>query len=311
MALTVLNIILPIAIVLALGVVSRRQGWISASGVDALKNIVGKITLPVILFNAMLTASYSLSSVVTIVAVFLGFVLALLAGLLLSKAFPRCGKYFPYLITTAESGMIGYPFIALLFGAAGQSAFAMADLPQTVFFFGVAATGLRIADGEKPSVQSVVKGLFSAPPFVGMLLGMILGLAGVDELLGAAPVWSTYAAVVEFISAPTTVLVLLFLGYSLSFRRDLMRSVVTTALLRLAVTGAVSALVAFVVFRFVPFDRVLLFSILLVYLLPPSFAIPVFSRLEESDEAYVSTTISFSTLVSLLVFVVMAVFAFA
>ena len=140
---------------------------------------------------------------------------------------------------------------------------------------------------------------------------MILGLAGVDELLSGAPVWSTYTAVVEFISAPTTVLVLLFLGYSLSVRRDLMRPVVTTALLRLAVTGAVSALVAFVVFRFVPFDRVLLFSILLVYLLPPSFAIPVFSKLEAGDEEYVSTTISFSTLVSLLVFVVMAVFAYA
>ena len=125
MALTVLNIVLPIAIVLALGVVSRRRGWIGASGVEALKNIVGKITLPVILFNAMLTASYSLSSVVTIVSVFLGFVLALLVGFLLSKAFPRYGKYFPYLITTCESGMLGYPLIALLFGAAGQSAFAI------------------------------------------------------------------------------------------------------------------------------------------------------------------------------------------
>lgn len=311
MALTVLNIILPIAIVLSLGVVSRRRGWIGEAGVGALKNIVGKITLPVILFNAMLTASYSLSSVVTIAAVFLGFVLALLVGLLLSKAFPSCGKYLPFLITTAESGMIGYPLIALLFGAAGQSAFAMADLPQTVFFFGVAATGLRIADGEKPSAKSVVHGLFSAPPFDGMLLGMILGLAGVDELLSGAPVWSTYTAVVEFISAPTTVLVLLFLGYSLSFRKELMRPVVTTALLRLAVTAAVAALVSFTVFLFVPFDRVLLFSILLVYLLPPSFAIPVFSKLEQGGEEYVSTAISFSTLITLLVFVVMAVFAYA
>ena len=310
MALTVLNIVLPIAIVLALGVVSRRRGWISASGVDALKNIVGKITLPVILFNAMFTASYSLSAVVTIAAVFLGFVLALLAGLLLSKAFPRYGKYFPYLITTCESGMLGYPLIALLFGAAGQSAFAMTDLPHTVFFFTVAATGLRIADGEKPDVKNVVRGIFSAAPFDGMLLGMILGLAGVDELLARTPVWTLYATAAEFITAPTTVLVLLFLGYSLSFRKELMRSVIATSLLRLAVTGAAGALAAFAVFRFVPFDRVQLFAILLVFLLPPSFSIPVFSRLEGSEE-YVSTTISFSTIVSLLAFVVMAVFALA
>ncbi len=310
MALTIGNLILPIALVLALGAVARRRGWIREAGVDALKNIVGKITLPVILFNAMFTASYSLSAAVTIGAVFLGFVLTLLAGLLLSRAFPRYGKYFPYLITTCESGMLGYPLIAMLFGAAGQSAFAMADLPHTVFFFAVAATGLRIADGEKPDVKSVVHGIFSAAPFDGMLLGMLLGLAGVDELLRAAPVWTTYETVVSFVTAPTTVLVLLFLGYSLSFRRELMRPVIVTSLLRLAVTGAVAALVAFAVFRLVPFDRAQLFSILLVFLLPPSFSIPVFSKLKGSEE-YVSTTISFSTVVSLLAFAVMAVFALA
>lgn len=310
MALTIINLILPIAIVLALGIAARRRGWISGSGVDALKNIVGKITLPVILFNAMFTATYSASAIVTIVAVFLGFALSLGAGVLLSKAFPQYGKYLPFLITTCESGMLGYPLIALIFGAAGQQAFAMADLPHTVFFFSIAATGLRLADGQKTDVGSVVKGIFSAAPFDGMLLGMALGLAGVDELLGSTAAWSTYTTAVEFITAPTTVLVLLFLGYSLSFRKETMKPVVVTALLRLFVMCAVGALVSFIVFRFVPFDRVQLFAILLVFLLPPSFSIPVFSKLEGSEE-YVSTTISFSTIVTLLVFVVMAAVALA
>ena len=49
---------------------------------------------------------------------------------------------------------------------------------------------------------------------------------------------------------------------------------------------------------------------LLLFLLPPSFAVPMFSRLEGSEE-YIATTISFSTVVTLLIFIVIAVFAFA
>ena len=67
---------------------------------------------------------------------------------------------------------------------------------------------------------------------------------------------------------------------------------------------------AFIVFRFVPYDRVLLFSILLLFLLPPSFAVPMFSKLEGYEE-YISTTISFCTIITLLIFIVMAAFALA
>lgn len=310
MAPVILELLLPIAVVLALGVVSRRRGWITEQGVAALKNIVGKITLPVILFNAMFTAEYSASSAVTVGAVFLGFVLSLLAGRALAKLVPQYGKYFPLLITTCESGMLGYPLIALLFGAAGQQSFAMADLPHTVFFFSVALTYLRVLDGQKTSAGEVVRGVFSAAPFDGMLLGMLLGLTGVDTLLARTSVWPLYTATVSFVTAPTTVLVLLFLGYSLAFRREVMKPVIATALLRLAVMGAIAALCAFAVFRVVPFDRVQLFAILLVFLLPPSFSIPIFSELRGSEE-YVSTTISFSTLVSLVCFAVMAAFALA
>ena len=74
--------------------------------------------------------------------------------------------------------------------------------------------------------------------------------------------------------------------------------------------GATGALVAFVVFRFVPYDRVLLFSILLLFFLPPSFAVPMFSKLKGYEE-YISTTISFYTIITLLIFIVMAALTLA
>lgn len=310
MFLQVLNLILPIAVSLVLGMIGRRRGWFGEEGINAFKNIVSKVMLPLVLFNAMFTAEYSASALFTVVGCFLGLCLALAVGFLLRRAFPQFGKYMPFLISTCESGMIGYPLIAMLFGTLGMQRFAMADLPQTVFFFTVAASLLQVADGLKPSAGSLLKNIFTAPPFMGMLLGMISGLLDLDARFSQTALWETYTSLIDFLTGPTTVLILLFLGYSLSFKRDLMRSVAATSLLRLLVMGATGALVAFVVFRFVPYDRVLLYSILLLFLLPPSFATPMFSKLEGSEE-YVSTTISFSTILTLLIFIVMAVLAFA
>ena len=310
MVLQVINLVLPIALTLSLGMLGRNRGWFSDDGINAFKNIVSKVMLPLVLFNAMFTAEYSVSALFTIVGCFLGLCLALAIGFGVSKAFPQYGKYMPFMLSTCESGMIGYPLIAMLFGALGMQRFAMADLPQTVFFFLVAASLLQVADGLKPSAGALLKNIFTAPPFDGMLAGMILGLLGVDELFRQHILWETYETTISFITGPTTVLILLFLGYSLSFRRETLKPVVVTALLRLLIMGSVGALVAFLVFRFVPYDRVLLFSILLLFLLPPSFAVPMFSRLKGSEE-YVSTTISFSTVVTLLIFIVMAVLAFA
>lgn len=306
MLIEVVNLILPIAIALALGVAGRSLGWFDQSGINAFKNIVSNAMLPLVLFNAMLTAEYSLSSLVTVLSCFVGLCLALALGFLVGKAFPQYGKYMPMLMSSSKSGMLGYPLIGLLFGSLGMQSFAMADLPQTVFFFVVIASLLRIKDGLKPSASSLIKSIFSAPPFVGMLMGMMGGLLGLDELLRPYALWETYETVVEFITGPTTVLILLFLGYSLSLRKDMLKPVAVTALLRLAVMGAMGAGVSAFVFSLVPYDRTLLFSILLLFFLPPSFAIPVFSKLEGSEE-YVSTTISFSTILTLLIFVVMAI----
>ena len=53
----ILQTILPVVIVLAIGVILRRRQILSRDGINALKSIVVNITLPAVLLSAFATTS--------------------------------------------------------------------------------------------------------------------------------------------------------------------------------------------------------------------------------------------------------------
>ena len=98
MALQVLQMVLPIVALLALGMVCRRRNIFDMKGLAGLKAVVGDICLPVVLFNAFFTAKYSLSVALIFVLVYAGFALALGLGFALRKLAAPHGKFFPFLL---------------------------------------------------------------------------------------------------------------------------------------------------------------------------------------------------------------------
>ena len=72
----------------------------------------------------------------------------------------------------------------------------------------------------------------------------------------------------------------------------------------MAILCAVSCLI---IFRFIPYSKETMVALILAFSLPGSYAIPMFGKFEGHRD-YVSTTISFSTLVTLLVFVGLTVY---
>lgn len=91
--------------------------------------------LPVMLFNAFFTAAYSVRVVVVFLVVFIGYGIAIALGYVLRSAVKPYGKYLPFLLASAEGGMLGYALYGLIVGS--QSGFAAVDLGQTVFAYTV------------------------------------------------------------------------------------------------------------------------------------------------------------------------------
>ena len=310
MAEQILSLVLPVLVMIALGRLCCARGVLNDERHRGLKDLIGNVLLPVVLFNAFFTADYSARMLLVFAAVFLSCGAALAAGYALRRFAAPYGRFMPLLMTGFEGGMLGYALFGLLYGQGSLSTFAMADVGQTMFAYTVFLSTLQVVNGQKPSVGAVVKNMLTNPASVGMLLGIVLGVAGVGKWVAASTIGPLVSSLISFITAPTSVLILLMVGYELSFSRELMKPVLTTALVRLAVMAALCCVCALVIFAVVPFDKPLLVALMLGFMLPPPFIIPLYADVTGHGE-YISTTLSISTLLSVAAFIGIAAYTLA
>ena len=308
MALSVLEMVFPIVLLLGLGTLCRRKQLLTLDGLAGLKSIVGNICLPVVLFNAFFTARYSLSVLLTFLTVYLGFGAALLGGFALRKLAAPHGKFFPFLLTSAEGGMLGYALYGVLMGE--QSGFAVVDLGQTVFAYTAFLGTLTLVDGQTPSAGKLLRNIVTNKCCIGMALGIALGVAGVGGWMLSSPAAGLVTGTISAITAPTSALVLLIVGYELELDKKLLRPVAVTVLTRLALMGGLLVLVSFVIFRIIPYDPALQIALMILYALPAPFIIPLFADVG-SEGKYISTSLSVHTLCTVLLFAAIAAYRLA
>ena len=308
MVISVLEMVLPIVITFSLGVMARKKALFDDNGCRTLKTIVSRILLPIVLLNAFLFADYSTETIIIIVVVLIAMIAVLGLAYLIRRFVPDRAKYFPFVFSTLECGSIGYPLINMLYGARGTSDMAIIDVGHTIFLFMIAIPILQIADTGSADVKKIMKDALTSATFLAMVVGIILGVLGVDTAIANSPYNGIYNAVISFLTAPTAMLILLSLGYDISLRDDLMKPVLFTSLSRLVTMAVFCAVSCPIIFHFMPYSKPTLVALMLAYSLPASFAIPAFGKFEGHKD-YVSTTISFSTVLTLIIFVFLAIFA--
>ena len=308
MLISVLEMIVPIAIAFSLGVMMRKLKLMDDNGCATIKSMVSKVLLPVILFNAFLFAAYSKDSMAIIIVFFIAMIAVLGIGFLMRRFIPERAKYFPFVFATIEGGTIGYPLLAMLYGTRGTSDMAITDVAHTVFLFLIAIPLMQAADGNEPDFKKLMKNAVLSPTFLAMVIGIALGLIGVDSWLTGSSVYGIYQSVISFLTNPAGMLIIVTLGFGISISPELMRPVLFTAFTRLATMAVFCAISSFVIFRFIPYSKETFVALMIAFSLPASYAIPIFGKFEGHKE-YVSTTISFSTVLTLIVFIGLTIFA--
>ena len=304
----ILSMVLPVLVMIVLGRLCAVRGILNDERHAGLKAIIGDILLPVVLFNAFFTAQYDGKLVLVFVLVFIGCLIALLAGYALRRFVAPYGRFMPLLMTSFEGGMLGYALYALLAGQEHLATYAMVDIGQTMFAYTVFLAALKSAEGQRMTPKAMLTNMLTNKACIGMLLGIVLGALGVHRALAPTAFGQVLTELIAFVTAPTSALILLVVGYQLKVSRKLMRPVLTTMGLRLAVMVGVMALVSLTLFAIIPYDRLLMLALMLQYTLPAPFIIPLYADLKEDGE-YVYTTLSLGTVLTVVLFFFVAAFS--
>ncbi len=298
----VISTVLPVFIALGLGMLCRKKNIFTAEGAASMRSVAVNITLPAVVLNAFASASYDRSSIIVPLIMFGVCCLGLAVGLLLSKIFKLSGRLTPYLFTGFEAGMLGYALFALLFRGEGLSDFAIVDLGQALFVFTVYKSLLA----GKGSTKMLVKEAFLSPTLWGIGAGLIIGASGAYQWLAERGIAQIFDSCTDFISAPTGILILLSIGYDLVLKDISWRKTAAQIAVRFGTMGVLLVCVL-AVNHYLLGDVINIWAVILMFLLPPPYVIPIFAG-QEDERASISSSLSAMTVVSLILFAVLCAF---
>lgn len=303
---TVAQVIVPILAAVLLGMFARAKKIMQPQEIQGLQTFVLKFGLPCVLFNSCLSANIGAESL----GVMLLVLPCLLAASLWSYAARKkayCYHNFPMLFSAQETGMLGIPLFMILFGTAQAYRVGILDLTQALVAYPTIAI-LAAPKGDSPSPIQVLKNVITSPLLLISLLGLALNLTGIGDFLDRIGIGGVITASTSFLAQPVSALMIFSVGYNFSLssgNRGTILRITAIHILMFAILGVIIQLALFLI---PGVDALTRWSILLYSTLPASYLAPGLGRSEE-DISVASGVCSLTTLASLLIFCVMAVFA--
>lgn len=291
---------LPVFLMLGLGMLCRKTGLLSREGVNTLKSVAVNITLPAVMFSAFATAEYNAASISIPLVMFAACLLALFLGFAGCRVLGIKGRLSPFMAAGFEAGMLGYALFAILFSEAERPAFAIVDLGQVLFVFTVYKALLAGKGGLRGVVQEAV----TSPTVWAIAAGLLVGATGLYKALIPSGVSGIINAVTDFVSAPTSAIILLAIGYDLVFADVRWAQALKLVGLRLGVSGILLGLLVLA-------NRLLggmmhTGALLMMLILPPPYVLPIFADVED-ERADISSALSLLTLIGILLYVVLVI----
>ena len=213
--------------------------------------------------------------------------------------------FVPFLTTGFEAGMLGYALFTMLYGSGRTAEFAILDLGQVLFVFTVYKVLLDRDTKGKTDGRKLLKEMVLSPIIIAIAAGVLIGATGLYQLLVPSGISGIFDACTDFVGGPTSMCILLTIGYDLVFSDVPWKETMKAVVLRLAIMAVLgAAFIGFLKLVFPDFD--LTSAAIVMFLLPPPFVLPVFAD-DEKQRAYLSSVLSIYTLVSILGFALLAV----
>ncbi|MDO5154781.1 MAG: hypothetical protein Q4D51_02345 [Eubacteriales bacterium] len=299
--LDVLKIVLPVVLMLGIGSICRVYQIFDRAGIDAMKKFVVNIALSAVLVNAFASMEYSFMTLFQTLCMFAVCVVSWFVGKIVSHVM-RGSNFIPFLVSGFEAGMLGYAFYSMLYGTEHLSVFAKLDLGQVLFVFTFYKIMLGKEEAKQRSNQNLLLEMIKSPTIIAISCGVMIGLTGLYHI---ANVKQVLDACTNFISAPTSAVILLTIGYDLVFGKIPWKAVGQALISRIIIMVVLRVGLG-VLFTQIGLSDETLQALNVMLILPPPFVISVFAK-DEKQQTYLSSVLTLSTVISLIGFMVLAI----
>jgi len=301
---TVLEILLPIALAMTLGVIARKRKSISKAGVEEMQKFVLNIALPFALFNSCLNGKFTGETLLPMVLTFFALLFSTLTAFRLRKKIGYSN--LPMAFAAGEAGMIGLPLYMTLFPAEHTFRFAALQL----IHLATAMPTLSILTAEKEGgtldTPALVKKVFTTPPLVGSLLGVAMNLSGGMRLLESIGFDTVLNKATSFMAAPVSAVIVFTIGYTFDLSGEDLRAELRTCASRLILFTSFCLILQgalFLVPNVAPETR---WAVLLYYMLPAPYPLSALGK-NDSEQRFGSGVCSLGTVITLIVFCIMTI----
>ena len=132
----VITTITPVILMLILGKTLSVKKTLSRESVNGIKYLISNIMLPAVIFNALVTTTFTRQSILLSLIVYAIFSGMMFLGLGARRIF-GVHPMGAFLLGGGEGGMFGYPLYIALYGAASLSTLLVIDLGNILFAFTV------------------------------------------------------------------------------------------------------------------------------------------------------------------------------
>ncbi len=297
--------ILKIVLFVLLGAVFRQKGVLDRQGMEGVKKTVIFLAIPAVLFLSFSRLDFNLGFLGVTALVF--FINLLLFGLALLTVKATGGRFrlLPLIISTMNFALLGIPLYEALYGYENLHHYTMFGIGNELYTWFVFFFLLKWYLSGGRASEHFNASFLKSPIVWGILLGCLFGILEIDmEDSGNFLVLGIHEAI-QGASRLTTPLILLFIGYNMSFSRQYMKRSLGYTVARLVALFALGYLVKISLLnRIVEMNSLRNAAYFLFISLPPVFSVPLLADeyLDGKEMVLLNNTIILHALVTMVLF---------
>lgn len=303
--------VVPVILTIALGVVLEKTRFINDDTVKGMKKVVLNISLPSLLFLNFLRADLKPRALLISLFIFAACSIGLAIGFLFKKLQRSTNQFYPAVYSSFVTGLLGYPLFISVFGSEQLYKLAILDIGNLFFIFTVLSSFLDSVRCDQTGRNKIkfseqIKKMAKSPVMIGLFLGIMISMAGKGDFFETYPATSALVTAVTMIANTTVPIMLLVIGYELHFDIKHFVAPIYAVLLRIiAMLSLAYILNTYIVERLLGLDEMFKMAVYTMFVLPPTFIIPVFIEGECEEKSFVLNFLSIHVIFSIVAFIIL------